>query len=183
MSNPYKGIYMKFRDDGGTIEDIVYENIVIDQPIQWPIWIGPAQQADSSDLCRANPCSLCWPALPSAQCRGRASTYRNIPLKNITINSPMNSPGVILADSITAMENVIFEDVIVNNPALLKYDYHTCEGVKSGVARGKTRPVPSCFEDQTDGGEPQARSLDRDSGRTAVGVMRRAEDVGRHKSM
>lgn len=47
------------------------------------------------------------------------------------------------------MENVTFEDVVVNNPALLDTDYHTCEGVRSGVATGTTRPVPACFEDQT----------------------------------
>ena len=34
-----KGIYMKFRGDG-LIEDVVYENIVMDSPEQYAIWIG-----------------------------------------------------------------------------------------------------------------------------------------------
>ena len=63
MHNTYKGIYMKFRGEG-TIEDVTYENIVIDNPSQWPIWIGPAQQSDSKNLCAAHPCSICWPTLP-----------------------------------------------------------------------------------------------------------------------
>ena len=47
MHNSYKGIYMKFRaGEGGLIEDILYENMYIDTPSQWPIWIGPAQQSD-----------------------------------------------------------------------------------------------------------------------------------------
>ena len=28
-------------------------------------------------------------------------------------------------------------------------DYYVCEGVASGVARGNTYPVPSCFKDET----------------------------------
>ena len=43
------------------------------------------------------------------------------------------------------MENVTFEDVVVNNAALLDTDYHTCEGVRSGVATGTTRPAPEGF--------------------------------------
>ena len=33
MHNTYKGIYMKFRD-AGSISDILYENIIIDNPTQ-----------------------------------------------------------------------------------------------------------------------------------------------------
>jgi hypothetical protein len=35
-----KGIYMKFRGNGGVVSNVTYENIVMDQPQQWPIWIG-----------------------------------------------------------------------------------------------------------------------------------------------
>ena len=149
MPHTVKGIYMKFRGDGGTIQDVTYENIVIDAPSWWPIWIGPAQQSDSNDLCAAHPCSLCWPDAPFATCKAGASTFRNILLRNITINGPRGSPGVLLGHATARMENVTFEDVVVNNPALLDTDYHTCEGVGSGVATGTTRPVPACFEDQT----------------------------------
>jgi hypothetical protein len=51
-----KGIYLKFAkptsgyvNDNLTalVENVVYENITIFEPSQWPIWIGPAQQADA----------------------------------------------------------------------------------------------------------------------------------------
>merc|ERR1712196_771 len=54
MHNTYKGIYTKFRGDGGSITDVTYENIVIENPSQWAIWIGPAQQSDSNRLCAAH---------------------------------------------------------------------------------------------------------------------------------
>ena len=32
MHHTYKGIYMKFTGNGGTMKNIVYENIVMDEP-------------------------------------------------------------------------------------------------------------------------------------------------------
>ena len=150
MHNTYKGIYMKFTDgEGGLIEDVTYENIFIENPSQWPIWIGPAQQSDSNRLCTAHPCSICWPDVPLAKCEASESQYRNILLKNVTVMNPKLSPGVIMGGADHPMQNVIFEDVVVVNPGKDE-DYHNCEGVATGVAKGKTWPVPKCFEDQTD---------------------------------
>ena len=44
MHHTVKGIYMKFSEqgDGGVIKDVIYENIVIDEPEGYAIWIGPA---------------------------------------------------------------------------------------------------------------------------------------------
>lgn len=151
MPNSYKGIYLKFRSDGGLIEDVTFENIVIDSPSQWPIWIGPAQQSDSRRLCAAHPCSICWPELPSSECNAPLSQYRNILLKNITVNNSKKSPGVIIGNPDMQMENIVFDDVVFNNPGEKPWgdDYFTCEGVSSGVALGNTWPVPPCFEDKT----------------------------------
>ena len=55
MTKTVKGLYMKARwldgNDTAVIEDVRYENITIDEPEQWAVWIGPAQQADSSHVC------------------------------------------------------------------------------------------------------------------------------------
>lgn len=88
---------MKFRGDGGVIKDITYENIVMDAPEQYAIWIGPAQQSDSRQLCAAHPCSLCWPVDPWAKCDAADSLYENIMIRNVTVNNAKRSPGVILA--------------------------------------------------------------------------------------
>lgn len=45
------GIYMKFRaqshgNKAGMVSNVLVENVYMDKPTQWPIWIGPAQQAD-----------------------------------------------------------------------------------------------------------------------------------------
>jgi hypothetical protein len=143
---------MKFRDSTGIIEDVTYENIVIDEPEQAAVWIGPAQQSDSDNPCAAHPCSLCWPSTPTSKCGLPAAvTYKNIILRNITINNPKQDTSFIMANSTHPMEGVTFDNVVVNNPGtkaghnFWKY----CEGVQGGVATGNTFPVPPCFKDNT----------------------------------
>jgi hypothetical protein len=117
------------------------------------VWIGPAQQSDSSNPCAAHPCSICWPAIPFAKCNApEKGQYINITLRNISINNPKGNPGIIFANDSTAMENVLFDNVVVNNPSTKKTKWGTnyyCHGVKTGVATGTTSPVPPCFVDKT----------------------------------
>ena len=151
MHNTYKGVYMKFRGSG-VVSNVVYENIIMDSPEQWSIWIGPAQQSDSDDLCAAHPCSICWPECPSAKCDMPPGRYVNITLRNITISSSKQSPGVILGNETAPIENLVFDNVVYIQPGDTPwYEKHwMCENVVNGVATGKTWPVPYCLEDQTD---------------------------------
>lgn len=68
MPNTVKGIYMKTRwndaapiGEAASISDIYYYNITIDNPEQYGIWIGPAQQT-------GQPCSLLWTKAKQATC-------------------------------------------------------------------------------------------------------------------
>jgi len=156
MHKTYKGIYLKFNGGAetqpGLIENVLYENIHIYEPEQWPIWIGPAQQADSRDVCHPNPCSLCWPTLPFSACSAPSDgRYNNITLRNVTIIRPKMSPGVIMGPSRSPMTNITFEDVRVVGPGWYPWgdDFYHCEGVASGIATGATWPVPPCFRDHT----------------------------------
>ena len=49
MPHSWKGIYMKFRggdtSQGGRVSNVLYENIYMEAPEQFAIWIGPAQQS------------------------------------------------------------------------------------------------------------------------------------------
>lgn len=152
MHHTYKGIYAKFRGPG-VIENVLYENIVMDAPEQWPIWIGPAQQADSVDICKADPCSLCWPELPFAECNMPANaSYIDITLRNVTIRNPkQQSAGVIIGSATNPMRNVLFDDVVVQNSSpsssLSSLKYFACENAQ-GVATGGTTPVPACFKNE-----------------------------------
>lgn len=152
MPHTYKGIYMKFRG-AGLVEDVLYENITMQSVEQAAIWIGPAQQSDSDNLCAAHPCSICWPLLKAlgAECNAPASAlYRNITLRNIFVDGSKQSPGVILANSTSAMQDITFDNVVVRNAGTEPFgSNYYCEGVASGKAIGGTTPVPPCFDDLT----------------------------------
>merc|ERR1712080_476572 len=162
MHHTNKGVYIKFRDGaskGGIISDVLYENITIDQPSSWPIWIGGAQQDIKEDgafynPCHGDPCSLCWPKLPVpiSNCASPSGLFANITLRNVTILKPKLSPGVIFGNSSNPIQGLVFDGVRVKDPPAhgsWGKDYYYCDGVKSGIAMGDTWPVPPCFEDHT----------------------------------
>ncbi|KAF2075304.1 hypothetical protein CYY_003381 [Polysphondylium violaceum] len=143
MHKTYKGLYLKFRGSG-SITDVLYENIVIFEPQTYPIWIGPAQQADNVDICLAAPCSLCWPSIPFAQCNmPQNASYIDITLRNISIIDPVDQTGVIMGSPSNPMINITFDNVIFQNP---KSNYYSCENVATGYATGSTTPTPPCFQ-------------------------------------
>lgn len=157
MHHTYKGIYIKFRDQkrgGGSITDILYENIFIDEPESWPIWIGPAQQDIKPEKgpfnpCHGDPCSLCWPKVPGANCDSPPGLFANITLRNITVNAPKTSPGVIFGNGTVPIRNLTFDGVRIIDPpqhGAWGTDYYYCKGVASGHAIGGTWPVPPCFQ-------------------------------------
>merc|ERR1712110_916650 len=122
MHHTLKGIYLKFRG-AGLVTDVTYENIVMDEPEQFAIWIGPAQQCDGcsvKNICSTDggPCSICWPQVPFTHCNAPdGAQYTNITLRNITVNSPKQSAGVLIANRSVPMQGIVFDNVVVNNPA------------------------------------------------------------------
>lgn len=159
MHHTSKGVYVKFNAraaGGGVIEDVTYENVRIEKPDSWPIWIGPQQagikEANSSyNPCDGDPCSLCWPATKSAKCPPVVgSTIRNLVLRNITISKPKTSCGVMNGDPSNPI-NVTFDGVRFIDPVTdgaFGADCFYTQGV-NGIAMGDTFPVPPGFENQT----------------------------------
>lgn len=114
-------------------------------PLQWPIWVGPAQQADNKNPCHPNPCSLCWPMSPAAKCNiVDKSKYVNLSLANVRINNPKISPGIILAKTGNEIEGVHFHDVVVSRGRLVPMARHKREITFPGTKQPIHDPyVPS----------------------------------------
>jgi hypothetical protein len=154
MHKTFKAIYIKVvAGCGCSITNVLYENITIVEPVQWPIWIGPPQQAISAKPCHASPCSLCWPNTPGAVCNRPAAEFHNITLRNISISKPEMSPGTIMVNSSNKITGLVFGNVVVSEPGSRPWgaDYYKCKGVSNGIATGETWPVPPCFQNATDG--------------------------------
>lgn len=148
MFHTFKGIYMKSQNSPdpkatGEISNILYEDIFMERPSQVPIWIGPAQEADSYKAC-----SLLWPVVPFVSCPppSTAMLWENITLRRVHVHHPKQSAGVIYGNPRRPMRNIIFEDVVVVHPGQEPWgeNYYKCEGVE-GVALNGTSPIPPCF--------------------------------------
>eukprot|EP01060_Flectonema_neradi_P011504 TRINITY_DN18567_c0_g1_i1.p1 TRINITY_DN18567_c0_g1~~TRINITY_DN18567_c0_g1_i1.p1 ORF type:complete len:416 (+),score=79.41 TRINITY_DN18567_c0_g1_i1:88-1335(+) len=145
MPETGKGIYVKSNPKCGgnktsLIQDITYENITIIKPSMWAIWIGPQQQHEPGQKL-GDKCALTYPIDPHCPTQG-CTSFRNITLKDVFIDSPLMSPGVILGNSTNPME-VTLNNVQVKNPGLFPYDgkYH-CENTKITVINSD--PIPQC---------------------------------------
>merc|ERR1719469_1612590 len=148
MHNTWKGIYLKSipgqDEKGGTgmISNILFENITIENPTQWPIWIGP-QQASYEESC-----SIRWPYASDHCPVPWGMSFENITLRNVIVKgSTTYSPGVILGNSTNVMKGLVFDNVIVENPNLHPWgeEFYYCHHAEGEYRRG-TSPVPPCFK-------------------------------------
>eukprot|EP00755_Sulcionema_specki_P011644 Sspe_Gene.7882::Locus_2677_Transcript_1_1_Confidence_1.000_Length_2861::g.7882::m.7882 len=144
-----RAIYAKFRADGGNnslIEDVTWENIGVRGVPMFPIWVGPAQQADSVKVCSPHPCSLCWPEVPGAVCSDSyVGRYNRITIRNVTITDHNGSPGVVLGGK-DGIDNLTMENVQVDckaekiGPWYLKAEYY-CKHINNLVYRNSSPPL------------------------------------------
>jgi len=121
MPGTGKGIYIKSNksDCNGnvtsSITNILYDNVHIKQPVWWPIWIGPQQQHEPHLSLDGN-CELDYPIVSKSCPTQGCSTFENITLRNILIDDPLLSPGVIMGNASNPMKNILFDNVTMKVP-------------------------------------------------------------------
>eukprot|EP00943_MAST-04B_sp_MAST-4B-sp1_P000784 g784.t1 len=137
MPKTGKGIYVKSNPTCGInktaiIENILYEDMNITYPRWWAIWIGPQQQHEPGQALGTK-CPLDYPITkkcPTQSC----VTFNNITLRNIYIDKPVLSPGVILGNASNPMTNIVFDNVVVNDPAKWPFDHkYQCKHAVSSL--------------------------------------------------
>lgn len=112
MKWPWKGIYVKTNpgDEGyGIVEDIWYENVTMQAPHWWAIYIGPQQmkQPDGD-----GPGCMLYPFDPKGTCTTQPRvTLRNITLKNVMVNNSLFFPVVIRCNETNPCKNFLFDNV------------------------------------------------------------------------
>jgi hypothetical protein len=76
-------------------------------------------------------------------------TWNNLTFRNILIDNPRFSPGIILGNDTVPMSNILFDNVRATNAWKLPWfkEYYKCDGVINATATGGTDPVPPCFTD------------------------------------
>lgn len=149
MPNTGKGIYIKSNPScsrenaSAKIENILFEDITITKPLWWAIWIGPQQQHQPGESL-GELCALAYPIVDQCPTQGCVD-FRNITLRNVKIDSPWLSPGVILGNSTNPIQGLVFDNVNVINPSHVPFGAkYKCENVGEGSSSVNSSPAP-CF--------------------------------------
>jgi hypothetical protein len=148
-----KGIYIKSNRANYTtnasaqITNILYENITILRPRWWAIWIGPQQQNEPYER-RGDACALFYPIVDSCPTQGTVN-FENITLRDVTIEDPFWSPGVLLGNETNPMKSVVFENVVAYSTTgslpTRPFDGYEVQYVE-GTCIGTCSPFPEGFE-------------------------------------
>ena len=89
-----------------------------------------------------------WTKTKNAECKMSGyQTWSNIVLRDIFINDPLRSPGVLFGNASNPVAGVLFDNVVVKNPGTQPWEdqFYSCEGMEA-IAMGSTTPVPPCFK-------------------------------------
>jgi hypothetical protein len=141
FENPYKAIYIKTNpgdvDGISVIANILYENIVVDRSIWWPIYIGPQQQRQPDG---SGPGCFLYPARP---CKTEPGvTISNVTLRNVEItNTIWPFAGAVRCDPTNPCKGFLFENVHVKG-GLSRLGGFKCENIQ-GSSRSTSPSV--CF--------------------------------------
>lgn len=150
FTTPLKAIYIKPNPAKpppatGSITNILYEDVVVEYPVWFAIWIGPQQQHQPGG--RGTDCSFLFP-LKGFECVADPEvTVANITIRRMRVSNTLMSPGVLLMNSSNPGEGFVFDDVVYTNVTAwpMKDANFYCANV-NGVATGGTSPIPPCFK-------------------------------------
>jgi len=138
FDHPFKAIYIKTNpgDQGtGIVEHVLYENMIINHPLWWAIYIGPQQHIQPQ-----GPVCFFYPIDPRCPTEPRI-TIRDVTLRNIQVRDGLLSPGVIRCDEANPCTDIRFENVVARG-GLSGLPY-ICENV-TGTVTGSS-PEPGCL--------------------------------------
>jgi len=114
FNKPLKGIYVKTNPGNhgdGEIRNIVYENIVMDTPIWWAVYIGPQQQHQPGG---AGPGCMIYPLNKVCPTQPRIDVS-DITLRNVTSKGGLLPAGIIRCNATNPCKNFVFEDVDIRS--------------------------------------------------------------------
>ena len=143
FTKPFKAIYVKTNpgDQGsGIISNVLYENIMIDTPIWWGIYIGPQQQEQPG---RVGPGCMLYPIKHDCPTQPLV-TLENFTLRNVSIHNGVLFPGILRCNATNPCRNFTFDNVHVRDWDIGKSQGYICENIFGSYSN--STPPPSCFQ-------------------------------------
>ena len=106
---PLKAIYVKTNPGHGSgeISNILYENIVMTDPVWWAIYIGPQQQKQPTG---DGPGCMFYPFIAECHTQPLINMF-NITIRNLTSTGGLFTPGIIRCNENNPCYGFKFENV------------------------------------------------------------------------
>lgn len=123
----------------GEIHDVTYENIKINQPLTWNIYIGPQQQAEPNGV---GPGCMTYPLKPECITEPRIS-LNNITLRNISTEGGLLPPGIVRCNSTNACHGIVFDNVVSHNGWWQAMNWTYITEYAHGTVINNSYPVPA----------------------------------------
>jgi hypothetical protein len=150
FTSPLKAVYVKpnpakFGTTAtGQITNVLYEDVIVRDPLWWSIWAGPQQQQQPGSA--GTGCSFLFPLGNTSCPTDPTVTVANLTLRNMTVINSLLSPGILLMNVSNPAVGFVFDGVVFVNASTwpVAGGAYLCENV-AGIARGGTTPVPPCF--------------------------------------
>lgn len=151
MDTPIKGIYVKPNPGStgsGIIDSVTYQNITMQEPLWWSIYVG-VQQQDQPGGGADTQCSFLYP-LPNTTCPVQPRVpVTNFVLRDVHSNSSWLSPGLLRCADVTNTTYTpctgwIFDNVTMTSSSNwpIGSDY-MCQNIEGEWING-CDPMPNC---------------------------------------
>lgn len=114
FDTPFKGIYVKTNPGTGSgeIKNITYENISMDRPLWWGVYIGPQQMKEPSG---DGPGCMLYPLDKHCETQPLI-TMSDITLRNVTSTRGLLPAGILRCNETNPCTGFVFEDVSITSP-------------------------------------------------------------------
>ncbi len=116
FEKPFKAIYLKTNpgsSGSGEIKDILYENMIIREPIWWAIYLGPQQQKQPLG---GGPGCMLYPFDPRGTCQTQPLIdIRNVTLTNIKVYNSLLFPIVLRCNETNPCTDINLNNVVVDH--------------------------------------------------------------------
>jgi len=145
---PFKGIYIKTNPGNvgtGIIDNIVYENITMYEPIWWAIYLGPQQQKQPD---KGGPGCMLYPFDPKGTCSTQPRiNITNIVFRNVEVQKSLLFPIILRCNASNPCTNVTFDNVQARRWLIGKKDKgYVCEEVTGRIRN--SYPKVGCLQSE-----------------------------------
>jgi hypothetical protein len=186
FDTPLKALYVKPNpSDGpssrGAITNIRYEDIIVNNALWWPIFVGLQQQHQPGSSSGTG-CPFIFPLLNTSCPSDPQVTLANLTFRRIDIFGGICAPGILLANETNPGTGFVFDSVVGHNVSVWPFSGYLVKNIHGNVS-GST-PVPQIqpslpsYEEwaKREGREPRADRAAIFAANMAVAAAHNARD-------